>query len=287
MKKPVLLAITFCALGTSLASCGIKNKFSIKVDDPVRTYSQAGMGFVVSLVDGYKLIENPNPDNVKFTWDKEGEVPFRFDVFDNNDPSKDTWKIFPDNPGVYKLSMSIGGVKSENELVLTVKDTQYADDSFALPENVHIQFKYNNGNIRDVYKIGSSYVIGRGGNFAEAYAPDISAEFYYANKGTEGANDWISRNRDPKGVIDLGMTALKINEKGEYITKEEGSLTIGETTYQTVIYNYSKDVIYNCIRTEDLKIVGKLQKGNQTAEVITIDRTITKFPDVLGLPSAD
>lgn len=287
MKKSILLAVSACALTSCLASCGggVRSVFSLTTKDPVVSLSEAKYGVQIKFADGYKFLTNPAYDSFKFTTDQGDKMTFTMHGYSAADPSSYYWTATTSTPGTYKITLEIDGVKNEKDLVLTVKDGQYPDTSFALPQNIHISYKDDENSPRELYKIGDAYVSCRSENFPEMYIPDAKGNVHYGHHHIEGdVYEWEKRD-GVKTTLDNMLNKYKIFEKGEYLSKSEGTVTLSGQTYNTVKYDYGYDVSYDCIRTAALAIVWKYSSDTiHDFEVTAIDTTITAFPDSFNLP---
>lgn len=294
LNKLVFAALATFTIG-SLASCGgSKSTFSLNVDDPVLNYSEMSRGFKITIAEGYKIEGRPDITEYKFNCDKGNKMRFEVGPFDRDDPSKAVWKAYPEEVGTYKVSLSIQGVRSTNELTLTVKESRYPEFSFKLPENIHLTYKDKDGDDgTGLYKIDNKYC-GHGTVRPWSYIPNINNNLYYTNHkdSSTGEYFWRKVERSPLTLYNT-MTALyRSMPDTEYIDKTEGTVTIGGKTYSTVSYNFGHDTVYDCIIDDNISIVYRKsdEKDPQTKnpiytfEVTTIDTSVTKMPDSFNLP---
>lgn len=279
------MGLGLMSLGT-LASCGgNKTSFSLNVDDPVLNYSEKSKGFKIKLAEGYKFDGRPEVNDYKFNCDKADKMKFEAYPFDRDNPSNTIWYAYPSEAGTYKVSMTVFGVRSTNELTLTVKDGQYPEFSFKLPTNIQITFVTKDESVNGMYKLGDKYCSFSNGRPA-AYIPDISKKYYYGYRvNDQGEREWRKVNRDPSGIYKGMISNYNGLPTCEYTTKREGTTTIDGQAYPTATYSFFDGSVYEVIVTDTLSIVSqRIVDGVNVYKVTKIDLNVTKMPDEFNLP---
>lgn len=295
MKKSILLAISTCALMVSLASCnsekGIKGSFSLTTVDSIVTMTQAKSGIKIQFSSDSKFASNPTYESIKLSSDQGNKMTFELNDFSIDDFTRDSWLAKTSEAGTYKVSMTINGLRSANELVITVKEGQYAEDILTLPTNIHISYKNGERNNREVYKIGNSFVSCGNDNTPELYIPDVTKTGYYGNSRKEEQNTWEKINKSPEHAYENMTGLFRVRERGEYIDKTEGSVTISNKSYNYTKYNFGKGYQYYCIKSETLALVYKFVGSedifgilSNDFEVTAFDFDLTSFPQSFNLP---
>ena len=278
MKKTILL-LAGAALIPCLAGCNGKSTFKIEAVDPVIPYSQIRDGFKLRFTADSKFVEEFKMGDVKLSCDKEDKMTFTYEHYSSVDLLSNTWNAYPTEAGTYKVAMTINGFKSP-EIVLTVKESQYAKEDLVLPDNIKIDFKvYADEPSSSIYKIGNSAVEVNSNGMPIFYVPDITKEGHYTNKGTAEEPQWVKRTYKK----DL-FFQFCLDVRYEYISKKDSTINIGGTDYKSVCYDYGA-VQYEFIKTDNLAILGKIISESETNLCVTgLDTSITSFPESFKLP---
>lgn len=281
MKKAILVAALSATFTTCLASCGDKGSFKIATSDPVLSLTDAKRGFDIYFDKDSKFVQNPAFEDIKWTCDSKVQIsPKRFNV---EQPFEDVWTAKINESGTYVVTMSINGFKSD--LTLTVKEGQFADQDFLLPDNIQITYQTQGSeSTRTIYKIGKKVLSVGQNNRPEIYIPNVDVKGYYGNSSFDEEPKWEKRTSSPKNAYDNIFGRFMLRETGEYSTKEVTKVQIDGKEYTSTVYTYF-DTAYSCIKTDTISIVHKLTGDYYLSfELKSFNTDITSIPPEFVLP---